>query len=123
MFSYPTWNLERDISTNYPVHLIVALHRVFAKHGYTTFTREVAAEDRENAEGPFQAIKLTSHQIRFVGELRMLLTSLWSENRTREERQGIQEQEKPGIDRASRGLAARSSLRANQRQTAVRIPL
>lgn len=93
MFSYPTWNLERDISTNYPVHLIVALHRVFAKHGYTTFTSEVAVEDRENAEGPYQAITLISHQIRFVGELRMLLTSLWSDNRTREERQGIQEQE------------------------------
>jgi hypothetical protein len=91
---YPTWDLERDLSANYSVHLIVALHRVFANRGYTTFTSEIAIEDRKNEEGEYQAIVLVSHQIKFLGELRGILRSLWDQRFPIEERRAIQEQEK-----------------------------
>ena len=90
---YPTWDLERDLATNYPVHLIVALHRTFATRGYTTFTSEICIEDRKNEEGEYTVIQLVSHQIKYLGELRSLWKSLWDPRFPVEERRAIQEQE------------------------------
>jgi len=90
---YPTWDLERDLATNYPVHLIVALHRAFAGQGYTAFTSEINIEDRKNEEGEYKAIVLISHQIKFLRELRAIWKSLWDPRFPIEERKAIQERE------------------------------
>ena len=94
LFRYPTWNLEHDLAINYPIHLIVALHRAFANQGYTTFTSDIEISDQSGPDGAHADITLISHQIRFLAEIRSILTCVWDEQRPREERQAVQEQER-----------------------------
>jgi hypothetical protein len=107
VFRYRTWNLEHDLAINYPIHLIVGMHRVFAKEGYTAFTSNIEISDHSGPDDTYSDITLITHQIRFLGEVRSILTSLWDEQRPREERQAIQEQEK------SEALALQKSWQLN----------
>lgn len=72
--------LERDLTLNYPAHLLLELHRTFRDAGYTRFTGLIRIPNRVLDGTEHTVIELTTHRADYVGSMRNLMKRRWDEN-------------------------------------------
>lgn len=90
-FEYPTQNPGKDIATNYPIHLMVQLHRTFDDQGYTEFTALLGESERRTAVGDFFLFSMVTNQAKYVGNLNSAVRQLWSNSVPAERKQALQD--------------------------------
>src|SRR6266850_3996108 len=78
VLGYPTLAPDKDLSTNYPAHLVFQLHRTFREVGYTDFTSVVSISTKTTDDEEVTTIALSSHMARYLGAIDSTLRELWS---------------------------------------------